>query len=99
MGTGAVAAAAAAGITLWRPEDAGAPHDDYFSTLNDMLKTEGPGRPVLLLDLDRMNHNIDLLARSVGPDKTYRVVVKSRPEQVFENVDIPGEQAVTLKTR
>ena len=64
---------------LWRPEDRGAPHDAYFSALNDMLKAEGPGRPVLLLDLDRMNHNIDLLARSVGPDKTYRVVVKSLP--------------------
>ncbi len=79
IGAGAVTAAAAAGVTLWRPDDRGAPHDAYFSALNEMLKAEGPGRPVLLLDLNRMNHNIDLLARSVGPDKTYRVVVKSLP--------------------
>ena len=79
IGAGAVTAAAAAGVTLWRPDDRGAPHDAYFSALNEMLKAEGPGRPVLLLDLTRMNHNIDLLARSVGPVKTYRVVVKSLP--------------------
>lgn len=44
-----------------------------------MLKRDGPGRPVMILDLDRVNHNIDQLARSVGPEKTYRVVVKSLP--------------------
>jgi D-serine deaminase-like pyridoxal phosphate-dependent protein len=79
IGAGAVTAAAAGGVMLWRPEDRGAPHDAYFSALNEMLKAEGPGRPVLLLDLARVNHNIDVLARSVGPDKTYRVVVKSLP--------------------
>lgn len=79
LGAGAFSAAAAAGVMLWRPEDRGAPHDAYFNALNEMLKAEGPGRPVLLLDLTRMNHNIDLLARSVGPDKTFRVVVKSLP--------------------
>lgn len=79
IGTGALTAAAAGGVMLWRPEDRGAPHNAYFSALNEMLKAEGPGRPVLLLDLARMNHNIDLLARSVGPDKTYRVVAKSLP--------------------
>ncbi len=79
IGAGAVTAAAAGGVLLWRPEDQGAPHDAYFSALNEMLKADGPGRPVLLLDLARMNHNIDLLARSVGPDRTYRVVAKSLP--------------------
>ena len=79
IGAGAVTAAAAGGIVLWRPEDRGAPHDAYFSTLNEMLKAEGPGRPVMLLDLTRMNHNIDVLVKSVGSDKTYRVVVKSLP--------------------
>ncbi len=79
IGTGLTAAAAAGGVLLWRPEDRGAPHDAYFSALNELLKTEGPGRPVLLLDRARMNHNIDVLSRSVGPEKTYRVVVKSLP--------------------
>lgn len=44
-----------------------------------MLKRDGPGRPVLVVDTARVDHNIDALAGSVGPDKTYRVVVKSLP--------------------
>ncbi|MEZ5561065.1 MAG: alanine racemase [Pseudomonadales bacterium] len=76
-------AAAGSGALLWAPHArGGAPgsaHDAYFSRLNEMLKREGPGRPVMLIDAERMNHNIDVIAGSVGPDKTYRVVVKSLP--------------------
>jgi len=78
--------AAAAGNVLWSPASratgpgaAATGHDDYFSRLNAMLKRDGPGRPVMLVDVARMHHNIDALAGSVGPDKTYRVVVKSLP--------------------
>ena len=79
-GAAGVAAAAAVGAgLLWRPEDRGGPHDAYFSRLNELLKAKGPGRPVMIVDLERMNHNVDLLVRSVGPEKTYRVVVKSLP--------------------
>lgn len=78
-GAGAAVLAAAGGALLWRPADRGAPHDAYFAALNELLKREGPGRPVLIIDRARMNHNIDLLSRSVGPDRTYRVVVKSLP--------------------
>lgn len=77
-GAGALAAAGGA-AWLWKPEDRGAPHDAYFAALNDLLKREGPGRPVMVLDLDRMNANVDRLAAAVGPDRTYRVVVKSLP--------------------
>ncbi|MGE0624017.1 MAG: alanine racemase [Pseudomonadales bacterium] len=79
IGAGGLTAAAAGGVLLWKPEDRGAPHDAYFSALNELLKREGPGRPVLVLDRARLDHNIDVLTRSVGPDKTYRVVVKSLP--------------------
>ena len=78
-GSAGLAAAAAGGAVLWKPEDLGAPHDEYFSQLNRLLQDQGPGRPVMLLDLARVNHNIDVLSRSVGPEKTYRVVVKSLP--------------------
>ena len=54
-------------------------HNPYFTQLNTQLKAHGPGRPVMLLDLARMNHNIDQLVQSVGKQKTYRVVVKSLP--------------------
>ena len=72
-------AAAGAGALLWRPKDQGAPHDAYFSALNDLLKKQGPGRPTMLLDLDRFSANIDAIVTSVGKDKIYRVVVKSLP--------------------
>lgn len=72
-------AAVGTGALLWRPKDVGAPHNAYFSALNDLLKREGSGIPVMLLDLDRVNSNIDVIAESVGADKTYRVVVKSLP--------------------
>lgn len=78
-GSGIAAATAIGATVLWKPRDRGAPHDDYFSALNTLLRRDGPGRPVMILDLDRINRNIDVLAASVGPDKTYRVVVKSLP--------------------
>lgn len=78
-GSAGIAASAAGAAMLWKPKDVGAPHNPYFSAMNDLLKREGPGRPVMVLDLDLVEHNIDVLTRSVGPDKTYRVVVKSLP--------------------
>ncbi len=78
-GAAGVAAAGVGAAVLWKPEDRGAPHDAYFSRLNDLLKRDGPGHPVMLIDIEAMNHNIDQLAGSVGPEKTYRVVVKSLP--------------------
>ena len=78
-GGAGLAAAAAGGALLWKPGDQGAPHDEYFARLNQVLKNEGPGRPVMIIDSARMNHNIDVISRSVGGEKTYRVVVKSLP--------------------
>jgi hypothetical protein len=77
-GAGAAIAAGGAAV-LWKPEDLGGPHNPYFSNLNAMLKRDGPGKPVMLMDMDRVNTNIDLISSSVGPEKTYRVVVKSLP--------------------
>ena len=79
LGGAGITLAAAGSALLWRPDDLGAPHNPYFFALNDMLKREGPGRPVMLIDMDRMNDNINHINASVGADKTYRVVVKSLP--------------------
>ncbi|MBD3649359.1 MAG: DSD1 family PLP-dependent enzyme, partial [Pseudomonadales bacterium] len=79
LGGVGVAAAAAGGALLWRPGDRGGPYSEYFSRLNSMLRADGHGRPVMLLDIDRINHNVDVIANSVGKGKTYRVVVKSLP--------------------
>lgn len=86
-GTAGLAAAMGSSALLWSPHAPASAHDTYFSGLNDLLKREGPGRPVMLIDIARMNHNIDVLTGSVGPEKTYRVVVKSLPSvPLLENV-------------
>ncbi len=71
-----------AGGLLWAPFSRAAPgsgHDAYFARLNSLLKARGPGRPVMLIDTERMRHNIDSITASVGTEKTYRAVVKSLP--------------------
>ncbi|MCR9262073.1 MAG: alanine racemase [Pseudomonadaceae bacterium] len=78
-------AAGVAGSTnlLWAPgsrADAhNTGHNSYFAGLNEMLKREGPGHPVMLIDTARMTHNISRITQSVGEQKRYRVVVKSLP--------------------
>lgn len=79
QGSAALGLTAAAGAMLWRPKAGGGPHDAYFSQLNELLKRDGPGHPVMLIDSQRMQHNIQQIVGSVGSSKTYRVVVKSLP--------------------
>lgn len=76
-----VGTAAAAGALLWwlRPGDEGAPYDDYFRALNEELRRNGSWRPSLVLDLDRLDHNLALLRASIRAPKHYRVVAKSLP--------------------
>ena len=76
-------ASALAGALLLRPSDEGAPHDTYFSKLNDLLRTRGPGRPVLLIDAERLERNCKRLAESIGPDQHLRIVAKSLPSPML----------------
>ncbi len=71
----------AVGGALMRPKDNGAPYNDYFRALNEELKKNGPMRPSLVIDLDRLDHNIDLVKASVArvPNRHYRIVEKSLP--------------------
>nr|WP_301151876.1 DSD1 family PLP-dependent enzyme [Pseudomonas otitidis] len=63
-----------------RPADKGAPYSDYFARLNRELKAEGPMHPVMLIDLDRLDHNIDVVMQSVRrAGKSLRLVEKSLP--------------------
>jgi D-serine deaminase-like pyridoxal phosphate-dependent protein len=79
LASAGLAVAAGGGALLWKPTDTSRPHDAYFSALNELLKRDGPGHPVMLVDRARLHHNIDLIKGAVGPDKTYRIVVKSLP--------------------
>lgn len=62
-----------------RPRDDGGGYDAYFRALNDELKQHGPAKPVLILDLDRLDRNIDVLRESIRAPKQFRVVDKSLP--------------------
>ncbi|NNA96307.1 DSD1 family PLP-dependent enzyme [Pseudomonas gessardii] len=63
-----------------RPADRGLPYSEYFRQLNQQLKAHGPMRPVLLIDLDRLDHNIDIVMQSVQrAGKHLRLVEKSLP--------------------
>ena len=70
-----------AGVAVWlRPGDRGGPYSDYFRALNRELKVHGPMRPVMLIDLDRLDHNIDVVMQSVKRgSKHLRLVEKSLP--------------------
>ena len=79
LGCAGLLAAAGAGALLWKPSDTSRPHDAYFTALNDLLKRDGPGHPVMVVDRARLRRNVDVIAASVGPQRTYRVVAKSLP--------------------
>ncbi len=59
--------------------DRGAPHAPPFSGLNAELRRAGPGKPVLLLDMDALDANLDVVKRAVAPGLAVRVVAKSLP--------------------
>lgn len=67
-------------MSLLRPRDRGRPHDAYFRRLQAVLREHGPMRPALVVDLDALDHNIDLVAASVARGgKHLRLVEKSLP--------------------
>lgn len=77
---GLLAAALGAGALWWaRPRDEGAPYDGYFKALNEELRRNGPARPALVIDLDRLDHNIAQVMASIRAPKQLRVVAKSLP--------------------
>lgn len=73
------ATALAGGAWLLRPENTGAPHDHYFQTLNDALKQQGPGRPLMVLDRARLHANCRALKALVPSSCQLRIVTKSLP--------------------
>ncbi|MEO6026350.1 MAG: DSD1 family PLP-dependent enzyme [Candidatus Binatia bacterium] len=66
-------------VFVLRPRDDGGGYDPYFRALNATLKKNGPARPTLVLDLDRLDKNIEVLRQSIREPKHFRVVDKSLP--------------------
>ncbi|MDC8783956.1 alanine racemase [Roseateles koreensis] len=85
----------AAGGLVAKPGDKGGAYSPYFAGLNQMLRGQEIDRPVLLIDLDRLDRNIDRVCQSaaVAPAKTYRIVVKSVPAPAL--VDYIAQRADT----
>lgn len=90
------AALALGGAYLVRPEDSGVPHNNFFTALNDTLKTKGPMKPAMIVDLDALDHNIDVTAADCAAmGKDFRIVAKSIPSQGL--VDYVAKRAQTKR--
>jgi D-serine deaminase-like pyridoxal phosphate-dependent protein len=59
--------------------DKGGPHPPYFAALNDELKRNGPGRPVIVIDRDRLRANVERVRAKLPQGQAFRVVSKSLP--------------------
>ncbi|AMO58354.1 hypothetical protein GZ77_21770 [Endozoicomonas montiporae] len=64
---------------VFRPEDKGQPHDDYFSHLSSKLPASVTGLPHIMVDLERVNHNLLQVREHIGDTTNIRVVAKSLP--------------------
>jgi len=54
-------------------------HDPYFASLARALKAANLARPTLVIDLDRLDANINRLTASLRDGLAFRIVVKSIP--------------------
>lgn len=88
-------AAVATAAVIAKPDDKGGSYAAYFAKLNQTLRNNAIDRPVLVIDLDRLDRNIDRVVKSAAstPAKTYRVVVKSVPSPAL--VDYIARRADT----
>lgn len=69
----------AAGALALRPSDKGGPYPAYFAALNQELRQHGPGRPLLLIDKDRLLANCSKVKAQLPKNKALRIVAKSLP--------------------
>jgi len=74
-------AGAAVTLAIAKPRAYSGGHSAYFASLNATLRQHGIDRPVLLVDLDRLDRNIDRVVRSArtGGQRNFRIAVKSVP--------------------
>jgi len=59
--------------------------EKYFELLNQELKNQPRAIPFLLIDLDRLDQNIETLNSSIHPNIDFRIVVKSLPSPELIN--------------
>lgn len=77
---GGLALAGGAALYGVRRPDRGGPHNAYFQQLSQGLAAAGIARPVMVIDTDRLKHNIDAVRQTLAHSRlAVRVVVKSLP--------------------
>lgn len=59
--------------------------EKYFESLNQELKKQPRAIPFLLIDLDKLDQNIETLKSSIQPNIDFRIVVKSLPSPELIN--------------
>jgi D-serine deaminase-like pyridoxal phosphate-dependent protein len=72
-------AVAAAGALVLKPSEGGGPHPPYYAALEKTLKAEAPGRPLLVIDRDRLRANASKVAAMIPKGRAFRIVAKSLP--------------------
>lgn len=72
-------ALAALTVPLLRPKVIAPQPDPYFDGLASALTAAALQRPVVVLDLDRVDHNLAQLRQALGADAAYRATTKSLP--------------------
>ncbi len=56
--------------------------EKYFENLNQELKNQPRVIPFLIIDLDKLDQNIEILKSSIQPNVDFRIVVKSLPIKI-----------------
>jgi D-serine deaminase-like pyridoxal phosphate-dependent protein len=68
------------GIGVWfKPTDNGQAYNSYFTQLNGLLKQSNHHVPNMLVDLDKLDNNINRLLQQLNSDTDFRIVAKSLP--------------------
>lgn len=76
---GSLGFSALVGTALLKPKDIGKSHSQYFENLSQALKHAQFSKPTLVIDKQRLDHNINTLKQRIGQRYHYRIVVKSLP--------------------
>jgi D-serine deaminase-like pyridoxal phosphate-dependent protein len=66
-------------VLLLKPRDRGGAYPPYFAMLNQALKNARVGRARILIDQDRLDHNLTIIQGNIPSPDHYRIVVKSIP--------------------
>jgi D-serine deaminase-like pyridoxal phosphate-dependent protein len=66
-------------VLVFKPRDRGGAYPPYFAELNQALKNARVGRARILIDQERLDHNLINIQEHIPSPQHYRIVVKSIP--------------------